>query len=186
MDLRAVSAISAMVAPVVLITASSIFANGLHAMYVNLYNHLRTLTHERLDVLADDQGALRSPADLSDIGRERLHQLDRQLPHMLHRLRVLRDAALAIYVSVGFQVLAVIAIGIAVVQDSESWGAVALGLVLAGTVVLLAGLVLSGRFIAKSSDAITYAVQRTQRLPLARMARRLAPDALQGVQAAPD
>ena len=165
MSLRAVTAISAMVAPVVLITATSIFANGLHAMYVNLYNHLRGLVEERLDILADDRGALRNLAELDDVGRERVHQIDRQLPQMLHRHHVLRNAALVIYASVGFLVLAVIAIGVAVVRDSESWGAAALGLVLAGTVVMLAGIVLSGRFVAKSSDAITYAVQRTRGLP---------------------
>jgi hypothetical protein len=60
--------------------------------------------------------------------------------------------------------LSIIVIAIAVAQDSEVIGRVALGLVLAGTVVVIFGLAVAAMSLAKSADAITCAVGRTQSL----------------------
>jgi hypothetical protein len=43
-------------------------------------------------------------------------------------------------------------------------GRLALGLVLAGTVILILGLAVAALSLAKSADAITYAVERTRSL----------------------
>jgi hypothetical protein len=57
-------------------------------------------------------------------------------------------------------VLAVITIGIAVTASSGAAGTAALVLVLAGTVMLLGGLLFAARSIIISMDAIDYEVQR--------------------------
>jgi hypothetical protein len=157
--------IQAMVAPVVLITSAAILVGGLISMYTKLYDHLRWLISERLDIVTGDHGKLLRSADLDEIEREKVDQIDRQLLGMIHRHHVLRNSALAVYASIGFQVLAVMAIAVAVLANSESWAAVAIGLVLAGTVAEVVGIVLSWLFLAKSSVAITYAVERTHGLP---------------------
>jgi hypothetical protein len=63
-------------------------------------------------------------------------------------------------------VLSVIAISVAVIlNDSRPWGYAAIGLVLAGTVIMLAGILVAGGTLVRSADAIRYAVERTGRLP---------------------
>ena len=57
--------------------------------------------------------------------------------------------------------LSVITIGIAVTASSGAAGTTALVLVLAGTVMLLGGLLFAARSIIISTDAIYYEVQRT-------------------------
>jgi hypothetical protein len=57
-----------------------------------------------------------------------------------------------------------VVIAIAVSQNDEIAGRVALGLVLAGTVIMLVGIGVAGLSVAKSADAITYAVERTHSL----------------------
>jgi hypothetical protein len=57
-------------------------------------------------------------------------------------------------------VLSVIAIGVAVTGSSGAAGTAALALVLAGTVMLLGGLLFAARSIMISMDAIDYEVRR--------------------------
>ena len=95
-------------------------------------------------------------------GRERLTQIDAQLPRLLRRHRLLHDAVLLIYAGVAVLVLSVITIGIAVTASSgAACGTTALVLVLTGTVMLLGGLLFAARSIIISTGAIDYEVQRT-------------------------
>jgi hypothetical protein len=141
-SLEAVSAISDMFAPVVLITTGGILSSGLFNVYGVVSERMRAMTREQLDVRTGPHGELLDTADVSAVGQERLMQIDRQLPLMLRRQDLLRNAVLLIYV-----------------------GWVALGLVLAGTVVMLAGIVVAGWSMARSADAIRYAVDRMRELP---------------------
>ena len=93
-------------------------------------------------------------------GRERLTQIDTQLPMLLRRHRLLHNAVLLIYAGVAVLVLSVIAIAVAVTASSGAAGTAALALVLAGTVMLLGGLVFAARSIMISMDAIDYEVRR--------------------------
>jgi hypothetical protein len=83
---------------------------------------------------------------------------------MLRRHRLTRMSLLTIYLGIGVLGLSIIAIAIAVGQDSAVVGRLALGLVLAGTVILILGLAVAALSLAKSADAITYAVERTRSL----------------------
>jgi Protein of unknown function (DUF2721) len=160
--LSSVSAISAMVAPVVLISTGALLSNGLLVIYGATNDRMRQMTRERLDIRTAPSGDLLSPAQCSASGRERLAEIDEQLPMILRRHRLTRRAVLLIYTGIGVFVLSVIGIAIAVTQHSEGFAAAALGLVLAGSVVMLAGLVVAARSLARSADAISYAVQRTR------------------------
>jgi hypothetical protein len=77
---------------------------------------------------------------------------------LLRRHRLLHNAALLIYAGVAVLVLSVIAIAVAVTGSSGTAGTAAL--VLAGTVMLLGGLVFAARSIMISMDAIDYEVRR--------------------------
>jgi hypothetical protein len=154
-----------MFAPVVLITTGGILSSGLLGVYGTVGERMRAMARERLEIRTGPHGELLGTADVSAVGQERLVQIDHQLPLMMRRGDLLRDAVFLIYVGIVGLVLSMFAISVAVTHDSEAWGWVALGLVLAGTVVMLAGIVVAGRSLVRSADAIRYAVERTRGLP---------------------
>jgi hypothetical protein len=163
-SLIAVSAISAMVAPVVLVTTSALLSNGLLAVYASVNDRMREMTSERLALLSGPHGQFLGKTELSAVSLERLAQIDQQMPMILRRHRLIRDAVLILYGAVVILGLSVIAIAVAVSADSEAVGDAALGLVLAGTLVLISGLLAAARSLARSNDAISYAVSRTNAL----------------------
>ena len=160
MNLTAITAVQAMVAPVVLITAAALLTGALLAMYGTVNDRMRAMSHERLDILTGADGTLLLAAQVPASGRERLTQIDAQLPMLLRRHRLLHDAVLLIFASVAVLVLSVIAIGIAVTNRSGGIGTAALVLVLVGTVTLLTGLLFAARSIMLSMNAIDYEVDR--------------------------
>jgi hypothetical protein len=159
-NLTTITAVQAMVAPVVLITAAALLTGALLAMYGTVNDRMRAMSHERLDILTGADGTLLLAAEVPASGRERLTQIDAQLPMLLRRHRLLHDAVLLIFASVAVLVLSVIAIGIAVTNRSGGVGTAALVLVLVGTTTLLTGLLFAARSIMISMDAIHYEVDR--------------------------
>jgi len=150
-----------MVSPVVLITASGILAAALLNMYGSVNDRMRALDRERLQALTGADGALLTLVDVPASGRERLVQIDHQLPMLLRRHYLLHNAVLLIYSGIGVLVLSVIAIGVSVTSSSSAAGDAALALVLAGTIVILVGLLLAAASIMISQDAIDYEVRRS-------------------------
>ena len=161
MNPTAITAIQAMVAPGVLITTAAILSGALLAMYGSVNDRMRAMDRERLETLTGAGGTLLSAADVPASGRERVTQIDAQLPMLLRRHRLIRDAVLLIFAAVAVLVLSVIVIAVAVTNRSGAAGTVALVLVLAGTVTLLGGLLLAARSIMISAEAIDYEVQRS-------------------------
>jgi hypothetical protein len=159
--LSAVQAIEAMVAPVVLITTSGLLANGIVNVYGQMGQSLRDLVSERLVVLGGPSGEVLTREQIHDIDKERLAGIEAQLPMMLRRQHRLRDSFVVVYCSIGVFALSVIALAIAVLTGTEADGLAALCLVLAGTVLLLCGVVLAVRALARTFDPFAYAVQRT-------------------------
>ena len=82
----AVTAIQAMAAPVVLITAAAILSGALLAMYGSVNDRMRAMDRESLETLTGTGGTLQSAADVPASGRERLTQIDVQLPMLPLRL----------------------------------------------------------------------------------------------------
>jgi hypothetical protein len=163
-SLTAVSAISAMVAPVVLVTTSALLSNGLLAVYASVNDRMREMTSERLALLSGPRGQFLSQTELPPVSHERLAEIDQQLPMILRRHRLIKAAVLILHGAVAILGLSVIGIAVAVSEDSEGFGNAALGLVLAGTLVLISGLLVAARSLARSNDAISYAVSRTSSL----------------------
>jgi hypothetical protein len=164
MSLTSVNAISAMVAPVVLLTVGGLVTNGLLTVYSDVNDRMREMTRERIEILTGPTGEELEPASVAAMSRERLEEIRVQIPMMMRRHRLTRLSVLTIYCSIALLGLSIVVIAIAVGQDDEIAGRVALSLVLAGTVVLLLGIGIAGLSLAKSADAITYAVERTQSL----------------------
>lgn len=161
MQPTAISAISAMVAPVVLITAGAILSNGLLTIYAAVNDRMRILNLECRRLITGPDGTLRTPAQLPPLVAERVTEIRRQLPLLLRRHQLIHNAILLIFSGVAVLVLSVIAIAAAVTGHSDAGAIAALALVLAGTVVILGGLVCAARSLAMSRNAIEYEVSRT-------------------------
>ncbi len=129
-------------------------------MYGSVNDRMRAMNRERLEILTSDTGTLFSVIVLPASSRERVAQIDIQLPMLLRRHRLLKNAVLAIFAAIGVLVLSVIIIGAAVTSGSGGVGVAALALVLAGTTTLLVGLLMATRSILMSQDAIDSEVRR--------------------------
>jgi hypothetical protein len=164
MSLTSVDAISAMVAPVVLLTVGGLLTNGLLTVYGAVNDRMREMTRERIEILTGPAGERLEPASVGVMERERLAEIRVQIPMMLRRHRLTRLSVLVIYSAIAVLGLSIVVIAIAVGEHDEVVGRVALGLVLAGTIILLMGIGVAAMSLAKSADAITYAVERTQAL----------------------
>ncbi len=162
MTLTAVNAISAMVAPVVLLTTGCLLSNGLLMVYGSVNDRLREMTRERIDILTGSAGEKLEVAAVPVMSRERLNEIRAQLPLILRRHKLTRLAVLIIYVAIAVLGLSIVVIAIAVLLHDEVAGRVALAFVLAGTVIMLAGIGVAAISLAKSADAISYAVERAE------------------------
>jgi hypothetical protein len=164
MTLSPVSAISAMVAPVVLITIGALVGNGLLQTSVAVANRVYQLNRERLEILAGPDGEVLTEDRLRPIGRDRLAQIRHELPLVIRRMRQLRDAALFFYAALGMLALGVIAIAVAVTAPSTGFGYAALALVLAGVVGEFAGIATMTTALVRSANAVTYESASTDEL----------------------
>jgi Protein of unknown function (DUF2721) len=153
-----------MVAPVVLLTVGGMLSNGLITIYNDITNRMREMTRERLEIRRGPAGEVLDDTSMPALDQERLHEIGVQLPMMLRRLKLTRASVLAIYVSIVVCGLSIIAIAAAVSTDAEIAGRLALGLVVAGTAIMLVGLAVAVASVAKSADAISYAVERTSKV----------------------
>ncbi len=161
MNPTAIRAIEAMVAPVVLITAAAVLSTGVLAIFGSVNDRMRAMTAERLAVLTGSDGTLRPVAQLPEATRERLGQIDKQLPMLLHRHHLLRAAVLSIYIGVAALVASVITLAVAVPANSEGFAYSSLALVIAGTIAILVGCFFAAASIMMSNDAIDYEVKRS-------------------------
>jgi hypothetical protein len=163
-NLTAIDAISAMVAPVVLLTVGGLISNGLLSVFAGLNQRLREMTRERIELLTGPAGEMLEVASVRGMSLERLNEVNHQIPLLLRRHRLTQAAVLVIYAAIAVHGLSIIFIAIAVAENNELIARVALALVLAGTVVLIVGIGIAGVSLAKSADAVVYAVERTRSL----------------------
>jgi hypothetical protein len=151
-----------MVAPVVLLTVGGLLTNGLLTLYGSVNDRLRQMTRERFEILTGPAGEKLDVTTVPAMSRERLEEIKVQLPLLLRRHKLTRLSVLTIYSAIAVLGLSIVVIAIAVAQDDEVIGRIALGLVLAGTIIMLVGIGVAGLSLAKSADAISYAVEHAQ------------------------
>jgi len=160
MSLSPVSAISDMVAPVVLITLTTIFANGLMAALGALGDRLLALDQQRLGILAGPHGEMIDEDSLPPIDRERLRHINYLMPVGFRRAGYLRRAIVIMWCAIGLLVLSVAAIAVAVTANSEAFAFVALALVLAGVAGMFTGIATVIGPLARPSESPIDAVRR--------------------------
>ncbi|MBI4782142.1 MAG: DUF2721 domain-containing protein [Oscillatoriophycideae cyanobacterium NC_groundwater_1537_Pr4_S-0.65um_50_18] len=143
--------IQLIIAPVVLITACALIQNAVLGRYASVGQYMRSLALERLALLRSDE-----KADVFYL--ERLQEIDRQMPLLIRRHRLLQNAALIIYSATSIFLGSMFAIALAVALNSSIVASLTLTLFLLGTGILLLGVLSISVEIRMSHRAICYEV----------------------------
>jgi len=157
-------AIAEMVTPVVLITMSVIFANGLIGTINTIGARLFTLNEQQMDILTGPHGEELDEDSLPPMHRLRLTQIRDEEPVIMRRVGRLRTAALIIWISIGILVLSVAAIALAATARSEAVAFVALALVMAGVAGVFASIATVLTPLSRSANALIEETRRTRML----------------------
>jgi hypothetical protein len=139
--------IQLILAPAVMVNACGILLGGMLAHYSAINDRIRTLAGERLTL------ALTSPSENQvDLARERLTEIDHQVPVLIHRHRQVHHAIVLTNGAVVTLMLSMFVIAAAALDDSSGLGTLALFVFLAGTAILM-GAVLFMVVEVRGSDA---------------------------------
>ena len=153
------------IAPAVMVNACAVLLTGLltHAAAIN--GRLRDMNRERLEHL---RNAHHDPAD--GLTLERLSQIDTQLPELLHRHRLVRDALLYVYSGVACFVASMLVIAVATALASLAVALMALVVFMLGTGLALIGLLVVSLEIRRSHLAVEFEVARVVRIGMSGVA----------------
>lgn len=155
------SAIATIIAPVVMITACAILISGMLAQYAQINDRLRSFSKERLGLLRTEDGGLARVAELRGAyAKERLGELDAQIPRLLRRYRMVHNAVLTMYCAVLLFVVTMFAIAAAYGLQSSGWATAALLLFLAGMVTMLVGIGAQAVYVYGANASVRYETQR--------------------------
>jgi hypothetical protein len=150
------------IAPVVMISACSIFVNGLLTRYGPINDRMRLMARERMELeLGPAQNA---PAPKTPFVLERLSQIDYQLPRLVHRHRLIRNAVLAVYLSTLLFVVDMFVIAASVLTNAEWITTLILVTLLLGIVALFVAVVFAIIEVRRSHLEVAYEVLRVIRL----------------------
>ncbi len=157
-------AIQAILAPVVMVSACAVLLTGLLNHYDAINTRLRALAGERRSLLHAADGAIAPAVQSSAFAMERLAEIDHQLPALLRRHRLQRDAVLSIYSAAGVFIVDMFLIALAAAVDTRWTSTLALCAFLAGTAAMLAGLLQTVREVRHSHEAVEYDARRAAAL----------------------
>lgn len=152
--------IQVILAPVVMVTACGLLLTGMLAHYTAINARIRALAGERLRL------ALVTPAPGDEeFARERLAQIDHQVPMLVRRHRLVHHAILLANTAVVTLILSMFVIGAAALADSTAAGTVALCVFLTGTGCLMASAAFMAVEVRSSHSSVAYEATRITTLP---------------------
>lgn len=153
--------IQIILAPVVMITSCGIIVGGILSQHTSINDRLRALARERLDLLTASDGTLNLSQALTHHAQaERLGEIDVQIPLLMRRHYLVRNAALALYSAIAILVISMFAIALAIIESGPILRTIALGIFLLGTASALVGIILMAYELRISHNAVHYEVQR--------------------------
>ena len=164
--------IQLILAPVVMLSACSIFVGGVLSHYTSLSDRIRALSRERLDVVRTLRTMQDGPDGARAITRERLEEIDGQLPDLLGRHQLVHHAALAVYGAIGIFILTMCVIALTAAVSADWVAVVVFGVFVVGVLATLLGVLLITLEVRTSRHALQYEVRRVIRLaPTSSVAR---------------
>ena len=151
-------------APVVMFSACSIFVGGVLSHYTSLSDRIRALTRERLDLVRTLRTLPGGPAEAGALARERLEEIDGQLPDLLFRHQLVHHAALAVYGAIAILIGTMCIIALTATMSADWVAVLVFGVFVASVLMMLLGVLLITLEIRTSRRALQYQVQRVIRL----------------------
>ena len=153
--------IQLILAPVVMVTACGILLTGMLSHYAAINDRIRALAAERLRLAFATSGGTNEA-----LARERLTEIDHQVPMLIHRHEQVHHGILLGYSAVVTLVVSMFIIGAAALADSSTLGTVALFVFLAGTAALMVGAGFVAVEVQGSHAAVAYEAMRVVELPV--------------------
>ncbi len=152
--------ISLILAPVVMISSCAIFLNGLFGHYQTIAARLRAMHRERLELLQTVGTSTTAEVSVDIIvQRIRILEIDTQLPNMLRRHKLIRNAVVAIGVAISIFITSMFIIALATAANSPLAAVIALLAFLIGTGALLVGVITTTVELYRSHREVSYEIQ---------------------------
>jgi len=130
------------------------------AHYASINDRIRALAAERLGLV------LMAPTEGHEaLARERLTEIDHQVPMLIDRHRLVHHGILLAYTAVVVLVVSMFVIGAAALADSSVLGTIALFVFLAGTAFLMVGAGFVAVEVRGSHATVAYEAMRVVALP---------------------
>jgi len=148
-------AIQTILAPAVMISACGLLLLGMQNRYGRINDRMRALARERLDLL---------PKRGEPVADVRLAAIERQMPDLVLRVRIQRNAVHSLFAAVIVFVVDAFIIAASLFWATGILNAAALVAFLAGMALVLGGMVLAAREIAISARAVTLEVEEIMKL----------------------
>jgi hypothetical protein len=150
--------IQQIVAPVVMVTACAIIISGMMTQYGAINDRIRGLDQERLNLLR----AGLAVAVLDPVAKERIGEIDTQVPRLVRRHEQVQIAILLAYGAI----LCLVASMITIATRVNPVATVTLVLFLGGVATLLVSIAWMAREIRGSHDAVSFDAQKVRSLSL--------------------
>src|SRR5260370_950189 len=110
--------ISLILAPAVMISSCAIFLNGIITRYESVSARMRAMHHERLVLLQGLEHTTGSGVPADSFNAHRIHEIEVQLPRLLQRHKLLRNAVLTENAAIAFFVTSMFIIALAAITNS--------------------------------------------------------------------
>ena len=161
MDVQtAAKTIQLILAPVVMVSACGILLTGMLGHFGTINDRIRRLTAERLEL-----SQLQPAEGHEALARERLIEIDHEVPMLIDRHLQVRHAILLANTAVAILVVSMFVIAAAALGHSAATGTVALFVFLAGTAAVMGSAVFMALEVRNSHRAVSYEGMRVIDLP---------------------
>jgi len=150
--------ISLILAPVVMVSSCAIFLNGLYGHYKDIADRMRGMHRERLELLQRVDMSTTAERTVS-ITVQRILEIDTQLPYMLRRHKLIRNAVVTISVAVSIFITSMFIIALAIAINSPLTAVIAFIAFLLGTGALLVGVITATIELYQSHHEVSYEIQ---------------------------
>ncbi len=151
--------ISLILAPAVMISSCAIFLNGIITRYESVGARMRAMHHERLELLHGLEHTTSSGVPGVGFSTHRIHEIEVQLPRLLRRHKLLRNAVLTENTAIVLFVASMFSIALAALTNSTLIANAALLIFLIGTGALLVGVIITTLELSRSQLEVAFEIQ---------------------------
>ena len=155
--------IQLMLAPVVMVTACSTYITMLSNDYQSIVSSIRSMSREHLNLLqaASNSETGVSVSSLDAVSKERLHEIENELPGLLQRHGFIRNALLCINIAILIFIASMFLIAVAEFTNISPGAFIALLTFLAGVGIVFIGVVQVIRDNSRSHRDVIYEAMRS-------------------------